>query len=232
MPNPLNIANNWCFWQYLWLSSIQDHQTAVTLFGLPCWAQWHWYSTHFKLSFLKRNRSSPTNRSVCNVHWTWKSRTERFNTNTHILTPCKICVLRYMKNTLSADCRKNEPKDNLYWNHWGTLSDVSSDIMWVDEWVNVSNCMCVFYEGWSCWLWRCLSSWYEAKRIKSRMRFKWTHLQKHIGYYNDSLRKWYNNDFNHTVYQLLLMCIQMLSHSSVNKASLRRHTNWKLKGFQ
>ncbi len=25
MPNTLNIASVWCFWQYLWLSSIHDH---------------------------------------------------------------------------------------------------------------------------------------------------------------------------------------------------------------
>ncbi len=29
MPNSLNIANNWCFWQYLWLSSIQDHRLST-----------------------------------------------------------------------------------------------------------------------------------------------------------------------------------------------------------
>ncbi len=29
MPNTLKIANNWCFWQYLWLSSIQDHRLST-----------------------------------------------------------------------------------------------------------------------------------------------------------------------------------------------------------
>ncbi len=46
MTNPLNIASDICFSQYLWLS------LPVTSFGLRCSAQWHWYFTHFKLFYF------------------------------------------------------------------------------------------------------------------------------------------------------------------------------------
>ncbi len=56
------------------LSRGRQHD-ACYVFGLCCWAQWHWYFTHFKFLFSKRNRI----------------RIKRFNTNTRIVTPLVIC---------------------------------------------------------------------------------------------------------------------------------------------
>ncbi len=70
-----------------------DSTLPVTSFGLRCWAQWHWYFTNFKLLFFKRNRISPTNRSVCNAHRTESlvpnvqyEYTYRYTPNTHTYT--------------------------------------------------------------------------------------------------------------------------------------------------
>ncbi len=73
-----------------------DSSLPVTLFELRCWAQWHWYFTHFKLLFSKRNRIRPMNRSVCNAACKPKAsyRTVQYE-----------CACRYTPNNYSPSRR-------------------------------------------------------------------------------------------------------------------------------
>ncbi len=83
MPNPLNIANNGCFWQYLCLSSIQDHSLSM-------------HPSKGRLSLTREHVAwFATNRSVCNAY-----QTESLVPIAHLFS-----LHRYWKALRSSPCR-------------------------------------------------------------------------------------------------------------------------------
>ncbi len=154
MPNLLNNAINWCFWQYLWLSSRQDHRL------FECIGTEKHYISHtikvFYSLFYFPNVIGLVQR---------KPHTERFNMNTcYIVTPLiyiHICIYIYIYISYCGEwshgqqkCHKFprgrfiEWKVQILWN--GVLACSGAVDLVVQQTFRVSKVTCWSSEAWIC----------------------------------------------------------------------------------